>query len=362
MKKIFTFTFTSTLIACIAAFAHAQELNKLEPSGPLNIRNQMPLYLFYMAPTPDRAKTLGRGKIEIDTSYHVSNVIVQQRPWPAIHFKPIDGEIEGQKNREWYVYTDMEVNRLDANISYGLLENLQLSLDIPYFRFSRGCLDGFIESFESAFSFIKTPNAREERPSYGYEYEFRNRGKPIINDTLKPNGLGEITTYLKWQAMKEDKLWPALSLRTEVKFPTATDNLLGSGKFDYGLSLLLDKKIFDKLSIYANIGYLRIEKPDIMSNLYGFNNDMWHGMLAFEYFLTNKTAMLLQATANTTAYDYDGMSSNGGVTSTGRDPVVLTLGFNHNFNNNISWQIAVDENTNTAAPDFGVYTGFKIKL
>ena len=27
-----------------------------------------------------------------------------------------------------------------------------------------------------------------------------------------------------------------------------------------------------------------------------------------------------------------------------------------------AWQIAVDENTNSAAPDFGVYTGIKVKI
>ncbi len=27
-----------------------------------------------------------------------------------------------------------------------------------------------------------------------------------------------------------------------------------------------------------------------------------------------------------------------------------------------AWQFAIDENTNTAAPDFGVFTSFKIKV
>jgi len=87
-----------------------------------------------------------------------------------------------------------------------------------------------------------------------------------------------------------------------------------------------------------------------------------HGMVGAEYFLTNKTSLLFQATASTSVYDYSGMSPNGGVTSICRDPVVLTLGFNHNFSDKISWQIAMDENTNTAAPDFGLFTSLKIKL
>ena len=360
VRILFISTFIFTFI--YSCFAATDQPTKFQQSGPLNIRNQMPLYLFYIAPTPQSAKALDKGKIKADASYHVSNVIIQQRPWPAQQFTSTDGAVDGQKNREWYVYIDTEVNRFDLNLAYGILDNLEASVDIPYFVFSGGYLDGFIENFEDAFSAIKTPNAREERPRDKYEYEFRNRAKPIINDKSEPDGLGEITAYLKYQFLKEDKWWPTLSLRGGVKFPTATNKLLGSDKFDYALSLLLDKNIFDRLSLYCNISYVIIERPDMMSNLYGFKDNMYHGMVGVEYFLTNKTSLLFQATASTSVYDYSGMSPNGGVTSICRDPVVLTLGFNHNFSDKISWQIAMDENTNTAAPDFGLFTSLKIKL
>lgn len=357
IKFLFTFTFIFTF-TCLC-FA---ETEKFQASGPLNIRNQMPLYLFYIAPAPRQAKALNKGKIKLDASYHVSNVIVQQRPWPAKQFAPSDSTTDSQKNREWYVYIDTEVNRLDLNLSYGLTDNLELSADIPYFIFSGGYLDGFIENFENTFSCIKTPNAREERPRYEYEYEFRNRANPIINDTSEPDGLGEITAYLKYQFLKEDRWYPTLSLRAGVKLPTATNDLLGSDKFDYALTLLLDKHLCDRLYLYCNISYALVKEPDIMNNLYGFDNDMWHGMLGLEYFLTDKTSLLLQATANTTVYDYKGMTPNNGVTSVTDDPIVLTLGFNHNFNDRVSWQVAMDENTNSAAPDFGLFTSLKVKL
>ena len=348
----------------VSATSSPAEENKYIPNGPFNTRNQMPLYLFYVAPSPQKADTLKRGKIEADVSYHVSNVIIQQRPWPAEQFTSIDGVgiSDGQKNREWYTYIDTEVNRFDLNLSYGLEENMEISVDVPYFVFSGGYLDCFIENFEDAFSFIKTPNAREEKPCYEYEYELRNRGKPIIDSSSKQDGLGEITTYLKYRFLKEDKWYPTLSLRGGVKFPTATNDLLGSDKFDYALTLLLDKRIFNRLSLYFNISYVIIDRPKIMDNLYSFKDNMFHGMLGAECFLTDKTSMIFQATANTTVYDYSSMTPNGGVTSVCRDPVVLTLGFNHNFNDKLSWQIAIDENTNSAAPDFGVFTSLKVKL
>lgn len=347
---IFTFTFTFTFTSlCFASTAEQSE--RFQSSGPLNIRNQMPLYLFYMAPSPDKAATLKKGKIEIDASYHVSNTIIDQHPiWPCQRFVRT-----GLEGREWWAYIDTEVNRVDLNFSYGLLDNLEASVDIPYYIFSGGYLDGFIENFEKTFSFIKTPNAREEAERYQYDYRVYNRGSTIIESTSAPRNLGEISTYLKYKCFNETKWLPTISLRGAIKFPTSNDNLIGSKKFDYGLGFLLDKKIFDRFFMYFNFNWTLLGKPDVLVDLDVFNKQMYHGMVGFEYFLTNKTSLLLQATANTTVYDK-------GVPCTSNDPVVLTAGFNHNFNDKISWQIAMDENTNSAAPDFGLFTSLKIKI
>lgn len=347
--------FLTAMALAVPAGSSIAEEEKYQPSGPFNIRNQMPMYIYFMAPAPGRAQTLDKGRIRVDASYHVSNVIIQQRPWPAQQFTSTDGSVDSQRNREWYVYIDTEVNRLDLNLSYGIMDDLELAVDIPYFIFSDGYLDGFIENFESTFSFIKTPNARDERERDAYQYEVRNRGRPIIFTTSHPNGFGEASAYLKYRFLKEGEYLPAASLRGAVKFPTAKDELLGSKKFDYGISLMFDKNIFKRLFLYSNLSWVFIERPDILADLDLFKTDMVHGMLGFEYFLTDKTSMLFQATANSTLYD-------GGVTSTGRDPVVLTLGFNHNFNERVAWQFAINENTNTAAPDFGIFTGVKVKL
>ncbi|MFH1645669.1 MAG: DUF3187 family protein, partial [Candidatus Omnitrophota bacterium] len=133
------------------------------------------------------------------------------------------------------------------------------------------------------------------------------------------------------------------------------DSLLGSEKFDYALSLLLDKTFFKRCFVYLNLSCVFVEKADLMENIEVFKDNMLHGVFGLEYCFDPKTSVLFQATANTSLYDE-------GVTSMGRDPVVLSLGFNHHFTDKVSWQFAIDENTNTGAPDFGVYTGIKIKV
>jgi hypothetical protein len=349
---IFTFTFTFTFTCFTISHSLAEEL-KYQPNGPLNIRNQMPLYIFFMAPYPDKADTLKKGKIKIDTSYHVSNNIIEQHPiWPCQTFDPQGDDL---KYREWYVAIYTEVNRFDINLSYGILDRLEATVDIPYYIFSDGYLDGFIEQFEKTFSFIKTPNARRERPRYAYEYEVDNRGKPIIFSSSRPNDFGEVSTYLKYKVLSQEGYLPAMSLRAAVKFPTSKDELLGSRKLDYAVGLLLDKDLIDRFFLYFNLNWVFVERPNIMNNLQVFKEDMIHGVLGLEYFFTKKTSAIFQATANTTLYD-------AGIPCTGNDPVVLTIGFNHNFNESISWQIAIDENTNSGAPDFGLFTNLKVRI
>jgi len=351
IKAVLAFIF----IFVITYNSYAEQVQEpqanFQPSGPLNIRNQMPLYVFYISPTPDKAQTLKKGKFAVETSYHVSNTIIDQHPiWPCQTF----GNRRGLEAREWYAHIDTEVNRIGLNISYGLLDALELTADIPYYMFSKGFLDGFIENFENNFSFIKTPNARKESPRYHYDYRLYNRGNDIIQSGSAPNDFGEISAYLKYRFFDETKLLPTASLRGGIKLPSTRDNLLGSKKTDFSLGILLDKKITDRFFMYFNFNWALLQKPNILSELDVFNEQMYHGMIALEYFLTNKTSMIFQATANTHLYDK-------GIPCTGNDPVVLTLGFNHNFNNAISWQIAMDENTNSAAPDFGLFTSLKIK-
>lgn len=335
------------LIIMFACSAFAEEI-KYRPSGPLNVRNQMPLYLFYMSMTPDKAETLKKGTTEIDTSYHVSNTILQQRPWPAQQFGL------GETTREWWVYIDTEVNRLDLNVSYGISDSLEASVDIPYFIFSEGYLDGFIEDFEDAFSFIKTPNAREEKQRDSFQYDVRNKARRILLNTSEPNDFGEISAYLKYKVLEQTKWLPTTSIRGAVKFPTTKDEFLGSKKFDYGLGVLLDKNLFQRLFLYGNLNIIFVEKPDILERLDVFKY-MAHGVLGAEYFVTDKLSMLFQATANTRLYDQ-------GVPATTHDPVLLTFGFNYNFRNNASWQLAINENTSSATPDFGIFTSLRINM
>ena len=341
MKKIFTFT----LMICITVLAYAEE-SKFQPSGPLNIRNQMPLYMFYISMVPKEAETLKKGKLSIEGGYHVANTIIKQHdPWPSW---------KTYSSLTYDLLIDTEVGRFYADIRYGLLDNFEVGINIPYLDYSGGYLDSFIKSFEDVFSAIKTPNARESRAKDQYRVNVVHFGQTVVDSTSEVNGLGEITLEAKYKALEETDYMPRVSLRGTLKLPTASDEMLGSDEIDYGLGILFDKKLFDRLFLYGNFNIAFIKRPDILDKL-SIDDYMLSGLFGAEFFITDKCSLILQAIGNTSVYDE-------GVSAMDKDGFVLSAGFNYNFNDKVSWQIAVDENTNSAAPDFGVYTGLKIKL
>lgn len=349
VKLLFTFTFTFILTFTFSCFAAADQPTKFQASGPFNVRNMMPMYMFYISMNPEQAQTLKKGKLSIEAGYHVANTIIKQHdPWPSW---------KSESDLTYDILIDCEISRWYADIQYGILDNLDVSIRIPYLDYSGGYLDSFIQDFEDAFSAIKTPNARESQPKNKYEINVKHYGQQVLYDTSKPDGLGEITLQSKFKILEETVHYPRLSIRGAIKLPTVTNNnsgMLGSKRLDYGFGLLADKRLFQRLYLYLNFNVLFIEKPKVLDGL-KVDDYMLSGLAGFEFFLTNKTSFIFQALGNSTVYEK-------GVPSMGRDGVVLTTGFNHNFNENVSWHISMDENTNTAAPDFGLFTSLKVKL
>jgi hypothetical protein len=102
-------------------------------TGPIPIRNQMPLYLFYLQMEPDKASVAKQGKLDINAGYTVSNVTVSC-------FTPVSSLYD--------INIDAEVSRMTLDLRYGLSEKLEAGLDVPYLSLSGGYLDEFVEGFE----------------------------------------------------------------------------------------------------------------------------------------------------------------------------------------------------------------------
>ncbi|MBU1852781.1 MAG: DUF3187 family protein [Candidatus Omnitrophica bacterium] len=311
--------------------------------GPISIRNQMPLYLFYLQMVPDKADVTKRNRFTINADYTVSNITVSA-------FTPVTSLYE--------IEIDMEVSRVTLDFRYGLYDNLEIGLEVPYLDLSRGYLDNPIEAFEDGTG-ARTPRSRERQGSYNFEYTFRYNYKYYIRQTESTEGLGDIVLNAKYQLLKEGRFWPNISMRSAIKFPTAEkDDFLGSGEVDYGVGLLIDKGFFGRLFIYTGGNIAFIEKPSFFSEI-GIDKEILSFLLALEFFVTERFSLVTQVTGNTTPYPY---SNTNPLDNKAYD---MGVGFNYTWKekSNISWRFAVFENISAASsPDVSLKTGLSWKF
>lgn len=314
-------------------------------SGPVPIRNQMPLYLFYLQMEPDRASVTERGKLNIDAGYTVSNITVSS-------FTPATSL--------YNINIDAEVSRMTLDLRYGLSEQLEAGLEVPYLSLSRGYLDNFVESFEDGIG-ARTPRSRERQGSYNYNYSFIYNNQGLIDKKHSSEGMGDIVLKVKYQVLKENEYsyMPDISLRSAVKFPTGRKkDLIGSGEFDYGLGITADKSFFNRIRVYSGLNVIFIQKPSFFDAI-GLKKEMFSGMTGLEYFFTNRFSVITQVTGNSSPYP---SSETNVLDNSGLE---ICFGANYRFKEkeNMSWRFAFTENMLSASsPDVSFDTGFNAEF
>ena len=315
-KTIVVFCFLWIAAACAC---HAYE--NVNPRGPMAIRNQMPLYLFWYAFGQERAGVVAEKKLDTTFDYTVSNVIVNKSTWAG---------------EEYIVKADMEVNRYNLGLRYGILENAEVSLDVPYLVLSKGYLDTFISNFERGVG-ATAVGARRKTDKYQFNYSLQHNYQDLVSLREPVDGIGDVAVNAKYMIRDETGALPRISARAAVKIPTgSTDKYLGSGKCDYGFGLLLDKR-FGRFFAYANGSAVYIPRPSFLSDL-RTKKYILSGMLAGEYCFTERFSSVVQGTFHSTPYP-----------KTGTEPLdnaagELALGLNYQFTERSSYHIAVVEN------------------
>ncbi len=336
----------------VSAYDSEDDVELYERSrGPIPIRNQTPLYLFYLQMTPDRSSVTERGKFSVNADYMVSNITISAfTPTGSILITP-----------EYEIDIDLEVSRMTLDFRYGVYDNLEIDLEVPYISLSSGYLDNFIEGFEDAIG-ARTPRSRERQGSYKFDYSVKRNSKYLIQEKDHQEGLGDVVLSAKYQLLKDTGWYwfmPNFSLRSAVKFPTGKkDDLLGSGELDYGIGALLDKAFFEKLFVYLGGNVVFIETPSFFSEL-AMEKEIYSGLVAIEYFFTDRFSVVTQVTANSTPYPSTGTNP---MDNEGYD---FALGFNYRCKEkgNILWDFAIVENISAAStPDVSFHTGLNWKF
>lgn len=138
---------------------------------------------------------------------------------------------------------------------------------------------------------------------YGISERFEITAEPVSFAAIKPNigkttnGFGDFELTLTYLLIKEKTIIPALAIAGEVKFPTARNNLIGTGKTDYAL-YIIGSKGFGNFDMHVNLNYTYVGKvPDAnLQNIFFFAT-------AFKYNIKNKFLLFGELFGNTSSTD-----------------------------------------------------------
>lgn len=305
LKKITCFKWTA-LLAVLFLLLHAEtafcdesgesmaKWNRI--SGPIPMVDQSPIQLLFLQPIPDRAEIYPERRFSIMLTTAMTNTLLRQ---DSAHF--------------YGSMIDMEMIRTTMEIRYGLLSRIELGMSVPFVYTYGGFLDHSILEVEKLFDSERY--LRKEESDLGRTNEFvfdvRKDGKTVIGGKERTSGLGDIALRAKGKILDEGDVMPGVSARVLLKIPTGDEErALGSGAFDYGFGLLLQKRI-RKLYTYLNADVIipgdAFKKEDISLRPF------LEVMLGAEYKFGDHLSGLMQLSCITRPFKNTNIDMLGGV-------------------------------------------------
>lgn len=317
------------VVLCLSSFlATAGTVRGFE--GPLNIRNSFPLFLAIGNPSMISAK--GENSIDLNLMYSSTYLV--------------------NTSEEWSFNLDLEAAIMDIQIRklfFG--DSVELSLDLPVISFNSGFLDGFLESYHSAFGF--SDYGRSNRPPNDFLFEVSHNGRTVVTGRSGEIALGDIKVGIKKALYVKD---PYISIYGSVEFPTGDPKGgYGNGTLDTSIALLVNKGIGDRVMTYLNTGavftdgFRAEETIDLEDYLYGAAGLEW---------LYSNTLSL-----NTQFFIQGSPFKNTGIRAIDEVATILSFGGRYRINQEKSLEFSFSEDTNTAgAPDFMAGFGYRYKF
>ena len=321
MKKITTIAalFIFPLFFPSAAFSF---------DGPLQVKNQFPLFIHVDAPYLEKA--------DMEDSFSAG--------------LSYSSDFMRKDSDDWSVRLDMEVAELDIRYKKIISNFIEIGVEVPVLSFDSGFMDSFLNSYHKAFGF--PDYGRSTRPNNVFEYEVRRNGALVIKGAGGGIGIGDVKLTAKKTFLKDD---PALGLMASVELPTGDAKKgYGSGGFDYGIAVLAEKRLSNKFKAYVNLGAVF---PGDLKGQETLNlRDFTYGGVGIEAALWKKFSLLGQV------FIQGSPLPKTGISSVDRTAVLLTLGGRYRSSRN-GLEVSLTEDPNTAgAPDVSFSISYKRSL
>jgi hypothetical protein len=247
--------------------------------------NQLPFKQIFGLPSLDNSPLTEAGKWRINGIANISNTY----------------DISTRLNEE--IVTDVETFRGSLIVSYGLRNNWQLSLEVPYVSHDGGSLDDFIYDWHDFFHMPQ--NGRTKENSDQLQIEYLSDSGSFIGMADSGSGLGDIRINGAYTRPWGNR---ALVFSTELKFPTGDyDKLTGSGGYDFSAGLTInDPQSLEKYRITLYGGLAGVFLGDVDGELAAVqNNFALAGRVGIGWQAAKLLQLKLQLDAQSALYNSD---------------------------------------------------------
>lgn len=249
--------------------------------GPLKTRVQNPLYLQLLALPIESAQTLNKTQMQAEIQTTFSNVF------------------EYRTAGSTQLTFDMEIWRTALTYEYGITDNLDLKIELPFLSTTGGFLDSFIQGYHNAFGF---PNGgREREPNGQYRFLLINNGVTLVDDPSSSLGLSDMTLRAKFLIPEAWHRLPVkIAVAPYVKLPTGkVTNGFSSGHADFGGALLVEAA-YRRFHFVTQAGVVIISGHDKIESI--LNDAFFQFGQSVEFQILDGLSAIAQFTGNTSAF------------------------------------------------------------
>ncbi len=296
--------------------------------GPLQVKNQFPLFLPINQPYLEQASTGSSFSLSLS---HSSVFVMQD-------------------SAHWSTHLDIELTELDLRYKKDVPGLFEIGVDVPVVRATAGFMDRPLAWYHRAFGF--PDYGRSTRPRNEFLYDIRKDGAPLIEGDNDRTGFGDARLTLKKKVADGD---PVISVLADVELPTGNARVgYGNGSVDWGLAALLDKNIGADMKFYANLGAVF---PGELKALQTVRlRDFVYGGAGVEALIKPHLGLLAQLMVQTSPYPHTGISKIDDV------GMLLVMGGRY-YAGGGSYELSLTEDPNTTgAPDFILNLTYKKKF
>jgi hypothetical protein len=325
------------LLALCGSACDTVDPNPLTRKGPLPARSQMPLARLFPQMPLESAQVEAAHETVASASASYTSVFSQT----------------GHGNS--FAYEDAELLVADASARHGVGAGMELGIEIPVVYTTSGFLDSFVHHYHDTLGLPQ--GGRENEVNDQFQGVLVKDGETAWQLSEDRVGLGDIPLW--WAAQLEDETdgLPAIKGKLLCELPTgSTSDGFGSGTFDFGAQLLIEKG-FDRWVVYGSAaGFLPGTPRDFRSADVDVNA---YYQLSAGTELRMSTAWSLQL-----QLDYLASPLRDFPASTASDNQLL-ISYGTAFDIGVDWTLSlfmIENLLGDSAPDFTVQAGISTRF